>query len=298
MTDAPLILGYPDYAPQTEALAAALGLGHAIVERHVFPDGESRLRLPAGLPRRLILCRSLDHPNDKLVELELTTASARAAGVEHISLVAPYLCYMRQDTAFRPGEVISQQVVGRWLARQFDALITVDPHLHRVYKLADAVPVAAAVSLSAAERLGEHIAGQVRSPLLLGPDEESQQWLQRAAAAAGAEFCLARKVRHGDREVNILLPEAQAFADRDVVLIDDMASTGQTLVEAAAQLLERGARHVDAALTHALFAEDACSRMQQAGIRHVWSTDSIAHASNAVALAPLLAGALREQGLA
>lgn len=296
MMDRPLLLGFPDYATQTEALAQAAGLEHAMIERHRFPDGESCIRLPTELPQRIILCRSLDHPNDKLVELELVTASAREAGVEHVTLVAPYLCYMRQDIAFRPGEAVSQRIIGRWLTRQIDALITVDAHLHRVHDLADAVPASTAVNLSAAHRLGEFIATQLDRPLLVGPDEESQQWLQRAAAAAGTDSCVASKKRRGDREVSIALPEAD-FAGRDIVLIDDVASTGQTLIEAAQRLKARGAGRIDAALTHALFVDGACERLQQTGIRHVWSTDSIPHPSNRVSLAPLITEALRQQEL-
>lgn len=296
MADVTLLLGFPDGHAQAEALADALGLEHADIERHVFPDGESRLRLPPELPRRLVLYRSLHYPNDKLVELQLVTAAARSAGVEHITLVAPYLCYMRQDTAFRPGEIVSQTHIGRWLAGQIDALVTVDPHLHRVHRLAEAVPVEPALSLSAAGLLGEYIAGQCERPLLVGPDEESAQWLNQAAGAAGAEACLARKQRRGDRDVRIMLP-AQDFSHRNVVLIDDIASTGHTLAETAAALYARGAGSVDAALTHALFAGDALERLQAAGIRRVWSTDSIPHASNVIPLAPLLADALRQNGL-
>lgn len=297
MLNPPRLLSFPDGQTQAEALAEALGLTHVAIERHVFPDGESRLRLPPELPRRLILYRSLHYPNDKLVELQLVTAAARAAGVDHITLVAPYLCYMRQDTAFRPGEIVSQTHIGRWLAGQIDALITVDPHLHRVHALDEAVPVEAALSLSAAGLLGEHIAGQCEQPLLLGPDAESRQWLDQAARTAGAEAWLAHKQRKGDREVRIALPDTD-FNDREVVLVDDVASTGHTLAEAAAALYARGARRVDAALTHALFAGDALQRLQRAGIERIWSTDSIPHASNVIPLAPLLVEALRNHGLA
>ena len=296
MSGTPQLLSFPDSQAQAQTLAETLGLEHAAIDRHVFPDGESRLRLPVELPPRLILYRSLHYPNDKLVELQLVTAAARAAGVRHITLVAPYLCYMRQDTAFQPGEVVSQAHIGRWLAAQVDALITVDPHLHRVHHLAEAVPVDPAVSLSAAGLLGTYIAGQCKTPLLLGPDEESAQWLDQAAHAAGAEAGLAHKQRRGDREVHITLPE-QDFSGRQVVLIDDIASTGHTLAETTAAVLARGARSVDAALTHALFAGDALERLRAAGIRRVWSTDSIPHTSNVIPLAPLLAAALREHRL-
>jgi ribose-phosphate pyrophosphokinase len=203
---------------------------------------------------------------------------------------------MRQDTAFQAGEIVSQTYIGRWLAGQIDALVTVDPHLHRVHRLGEAVPVEPALSLSAAGLLGKHIADQCEAPLLLGPDAESRQWLDQAARAAGTEACLAHKQRAGDREVRIALPDTD-FNDREVVLVDDVASTGHTLAEAASALYARGARRVDAALTHALFAGDALQQLQNAGIERIWSTDSIPHASNVIPLAPLLAEAMHRHGL-
>lgn len=94
---------------------------------------------------------SLDKPNNKLIELFLAAAGARDMGARTVSLVAPYLCYMRQDKAFHCGEVVSQQVIGNLLAGYFDNVITVDAHLHRVHHLADAVPVSQAVNITATD---------------------------------------------------------------------------------------------------------------------------------------------------
>jgi ribose-phosphate pyrophosphokinase len=113
MDDATLLLGFPEYMAQTQALANAAGLPCGEVALHRFPDGETRVRLPEGLPRRLVLCRSLDRPDDKLISLILAAGAAREQGVETLFLVAPYLCYMRQETAFHPGEAVSQRIVGR-----------------------------------------------------------------------------------------------------------------------------------------------------------------------------------------
>ena len=152
----------------------------AVIERHRFPDGEMRLRLPAELPARVVLWRSLQQPNEKLVELLLAAQTARTLGAQHLTLVAPYLAYMRQDIAFNPGEAVSQRIVGGFLAGLFDAIITVDPHLHRVATLQEAVPVTDAIVLSGAPRAGRpdrHRSAQ--NPLLIGPG-------RRIAAVGGA----------------------------------------------------------------------------------------------------------------
>ena len=155
------LLYFDDERPAAERLAAASGLALRPVQRHRFPDGELKLTLPvdgAGqLPARAVLLRSLYQPNDKLVELLLAARAARALGVRHLTLVAPYLAYMRQDIAFHPGEAVSQRIVGPFLASLFDAVVTVDPHLHRVATLPEAVPAAQAVVVSGAPLLADWI---------------------------------------------------------------------------------------------------------------------------------------------
>ncbi|WP_443082414.1 ribose-phosphate diphosphokinase [Tepidimonas sp.] len=264
----------------------------AVIDRHRFPDGEWRLRLPACMPAAVAVYRSLHQPNEKLVELLLAAPAARELGAQRLWLVAPYLAYMRQDMAFTPGEVVSQRHLGRWLAAAFDGLITVDPHLHRVATLAEAVPLGDAQALSAAPLLAQAIVARRPGALLLGPDEESAQWVQQAAATVGLQAAVCRKVRRGDRDVQVELP-ALDVRGRAVVILDDMASTGRTVARAAAALRAAGAVSVDVAVTHALFVGDALAVMQAAGVGEVWSTDSVPHASNTVALAPLLAAALQ-----
>ena len=287
-----LLLAFDDEWRLAQALAEALGWPLAAIERHRFPDGETRLRLPHSLPLQVALLRGLHHPNDKLAELMLAAAGARELGAERLTLVSPYLAYMRQDMAFTPGEVVSQRHIGRLLSTWFDAVITVDPHLHRVPTMDAVVPGRRGVALTAALLLGEFVAGRVPGALLLGPDEEADQWVRIAAAAHGLDHAVCRKQRHGDRDVDVALPGAEVNG-RAVVLFDDVASTGRTLMAAARGALSRGAASVDVAVTHALFVGDAVAQVHAAGVRHVWSSDCVPHASNAVSVVPLLAAALR-----
>ena len=291
--DAPgALLYFEDEAPAALRLANATGLAPHRVESHRFPDGEIQLTLPAHLPPRVVLLRSLHQPGDKLTELLLAAPTARQLGAQHISLVAPYLAYMRQDMAFAPGQAVSQRIVGAWLATLFDALITVDPHLHRVATLAEAVPARQAITLSAAPLLGDWIAQHRPGAFLLGPDSESAQWVTQAAAAHGLQHAVCSKVRHGDHAVAIALPPCD-LRGQAVVLLDDVASSGHTLATAAALALAAGAASVDVAVTHALFAADALDVIRAAGVEHIWSTDSVIHASNAVALAPMMADSVQ-----
>ena len=290
MTD--LLLAFDDECHLAEPLAAALGVSLRWIERHRFPDGESRLRLPATLPPRVALLRGLHRPNEKLAELLIIAPAARELGAAQLTLVCPYLAYMRQDMAFRPGEAVSQRHIGQALAGWFDNVITVDPHLHRVATMDEVLPGRRGVALSAAALLGAWASRHASRPILLGPDEEAAPWVRSAAQAQGLEHGTCIKQRSGDREVRVALPGLD-FRGREVVLIDDVASTGRTLAVTAGALLQRGAAAVDVAVTHALFVDDAIAQLAAAGVRHVWSSDSVPHASNVVSLVPLLAAALR-----
>ncbi|MDO9316505.1 MAG: ribose-phosphate diphosphokinase [Burkholderiaceae bacterium] len=289
------VLAFDDEREMADALARTLDVPLALIERHRFPDGELKLRLPATLPPCVVLLRSLHQPNEKLVELLITAPAARELGAQRLLLACPYLAYMRQDIAFLPGEAVSQRHIGSLLASRFDVVVTVDPHLHRISALSDVMPGCRAVSRSAAALIGAWVARHVSQPLLLGPDEESAQWVSEAARACSpsADHGWCVKQRHGDRDVVVTLPPALNCRDRAVVLIDDMASTGRTLMAAAKLALAAGALSVDVAVTHALFVGDALDELKATGVRHVWSTDCVPHASNAISVVPLLADALR-----
>ena len=288
----PAMLAFPENRQQAKQLATAMAIAYHEVVLHHFPDGESKVVVPESLAEQVVIYRTLDHPNEKLIELLLCAQTLRQQGVQEVTLVAPYMCYMRQDKAFSPGEAVSQQIIGQLLANYFDNVITVDAHLHRITTLSEAIPVKQAVNLSAARLLGEFLAQQTDRPLLIGPDEESKQWVSHVAELDQFDYAVARKQRHGDRSVSITLPN-MPVAQRKVVLVDDVVSSGHTLAECAQQLYTAGAASVAVLVTHPLFADEAEVLLLEAGITSIWSSDSITHPSNCVSLTPLLASALQ-----
>ena len=191
----PLILAFPAYQILADRLAAETGYRVSSVAIHYFPDEESLVCLPPELPEHVIFFCSLDHPNRKLVELGFAAATARELGVHHLTLVAPYLCYMRQDKAFEAGQAISQRIIGNWLGDWFDTIITVDAHLHRIRSLNDVIGPAKAYNLSAAQLWLDLLRQRVDQPILMGPDQESRQWVKKIAEATGLDYAVAHKQR-------------------------------------------------------------------------------------------------------
>ena len=244
---------------------------------------------PSG--RAVDLVCSLAQPDRQFLPLVFAADAARELGASAVNLVAPYLAYMRQDIRFQPGECISSLSFARLLSSTFDTLLTVDPHLHRHPTLASLYTIPTA-TLHAAPLLADWIAANVPAPLVVGPDEESEQWAGAIAARIGVPHVVLRKVRHGDRSVEIQVPDLAAHRDRTPVLVDDIASSGRTLAVAAHQLVGQGLRQPECVVVHALLDEAAYAELSGVFSR-VTSTDAVPHPSNRIALAPLLADALR-----
>uniref|UniRef100_Q07J11 Ribose-phosphate pyrophosphokinase n=1 Tax=Rhodopseudomonas palustris (strain BisA53) TaxID=316055 RepID=Q07J11_RHOP5 len=289
------IAALPDSLDAAQRLATRLGVPCEAIELHRFPDGELRVRVGEVAPTTLIHA-SLDRPNDKLIALLFAAEALRRGGARRLVLLSPYLCYMRQDTAFHPGEAISQRVIGKLFVDNFDRIITVDAHLHRTPQIGRVFDGIEAQNLSAAPALAAALAGS-NDPrtIVVGPDSESLPWVRDLAGRLGCDYAVAEKTRRGDRVVEVGFAEAARFAGRPVLLVDDIVSSGGTLIACAQQLVAAGATRIDAVITHALFPPDMVDKFKAAGIASVRSTDSVAHPTNAIALDELFAAALRQE---
>ena len=293
MNNNPLLLGFAEYREQGSSIANALSIEYHEVRTHYFPDGEVSVTLPSSLPEQIIVCRSLNNPNNKLIELILAINTARELGAFQITLIAPYLCYMRQDIAFHPGEAVSQKIIGQLLTTLVDTLVTVDPHLHRTSSLNDVLPDTKSLRLSAAPLIGEFIAQHFQEALIVGPDEESLQWVSCAAEKAGLPFTIARKTRNSDKDVDIRLP-VHDFSGKTIVLLDDIISSGHTISQSAQALKHAGAGKIHVIATHALFNEQSQKLLTESGVEKIWSTNSVPHPTNSISLAEIIATGLQE----
>ncbi|MFN8643973.1 MAG: ribose-phosphate diphosphokinase [Candidatus Binatia bacterium] len=285
------IHAFPDALAFARRLAAALRRPLRPVALRHFPDGESLVRVDHRAGDDAILVRALHDPNAKLVEVILAADALRHAGARHLTLVAPYLPYMRQDARFAPGEPISQRIIGALLGGLFERVLTVEAHLHRVRRLAEVVP-GAARSLSAAPAVAAWVTRHAPDALLVGPDAESAAWVRAVARRAGVRCVVGDKARLGSRRVRLTLPPLPA-GHRRAVLLDDIASSGATLAASARLLRRAGCTAVDVVVVHALCAPGALQRIRRAGVRRIVSCDTVPHRTNAIAVAPLLAAALR-----
>ncbi|MFB6462350.1 ribose-phosphate pyrophosphokinase [Bradyrhizobium tunisiense] len=287
----------PGGSDAAKRLAARLGLSCSEIAVHRFPDGE--LRVAVAPPTDIVLLYApLDQPNDKLIALLFAAEALRRGGAKRLVLIAPYLCYMRQDAAFHAGEAISQRAMGGLLATIVDRIVTVDAHLHRTPDIASVFPGIEAENLSAMPAIANALArggGIDPATIVIGPDMESEPWVNDVASRLGLQHTVARKTRHGDRSVAISFADPGLLAGRPALMVDDIVSSGTTLMATAKALTAMGATAVDAIVTHALFPAGMIAAFAEAGIRSVRSTDSVPHPTNAIALDEILAATLRSE---
>jgi ribose-phosphate pyrophosphokinase len=262
-----------------------------ILEGHQFPDGESYIRVKSECTSRdAIIVANLHQPNAKILPLIFLCETLRELGIRSITLVCPYLPYMRQDIVFKAGEGITSRFFSKLMSQYLDGLITIDPHLHR-YNSLDEIYTLKSTVLQANPLIANWIKLNIEKPLVVGPDSESEQWAASAAEMIGCPYIILEKQRFGDREVQVSSPQAKRYQDLTPVLIDDIISTGQTMIKTAEALNADGLQAPVCIGVHALFSGDAYHAMLNANIARIITCNTVPHETNGIDITSLLAQA-------
>ena len=287
-----ILVAFPEMRPLAKALAPTLEAELRPLDWHRFPDGESLISLSGDLEGAdVALLATLRDPDRLALPLRFAAATAREMGARRVGLIAPYLGYMRQDRRFEAGQAVSAPLFAQFLGESFDWLVTVDPHLHRIARLVDVFPMPA-IRAASAPLIADWIGTNLPDAVLLGPDSESQQWVAEVARLAGRSHEVLRKVRSGDRRVDISVPESAALRIGTPVILDDIASSGVTMARAVERLLAAGTTAPVCLAIHAVFAHGAQDAILSAGAARIITTDTIPHPTNAIGIASLLAEAI------
>lgn len=262
------------------------------IETRQFPDGETYLRVATAVAGAdCVVVASLANPNDKFLPLSFLLGTLRELGARSVGLVAPYLCYMRQDKRFHEGEALTSRLFAQLLSQHMDWLVTVDPHLHRYHALREIYTVPNR-KIEGAHALADWLKGQ-SALLLVGPDAESEQWVAEVASTSGHPYVIGEKHRFGDRQVEIHLPDISPYRDRTAVVIDDVISSGQTILKCLQALQEGGIDKVNCAAVHGIFADGVDDTLMRAGLGELATCNTIPHKTNRIDVAPLLAPAIQ-----
>jgi ribose-phosphate pyrophosphokinase len=293
----PLVFALPGNAALALDLCQRLPAEPGELQLRRFPDGESYLRYANDLSGRdvLLVC-TLDRPDEKILGLYLAACTAKELGAKSVGLVLPYLAYMRQDARFNPGEGISSVHFARLISSAADWMVTVDPHLHRHASLDQIYSIPTRVA-HAAPAIAAWISEEVENPVVIGPDAESEQWAAEVANAAGCPWTVLQKIRRGDKDVAVSVPDPLLLQGRTPVLVDDIVSTARTMAAAVGHLARLGTTAPVCVAVHPIFADDAFEVLQRAGAGRIASCNTVRHASNAINIGGQLELAIRALSL-
>lgn len=284
-----ILFSFPDKQKLGKSIAKKTGIEIGELTIREFPDKESFVQIHSDVKNKevYILC-GLDKPNTKVMPLLFLADVCKELGAKKAGLITPYLGYMRQDKRFNSGEAVSSQTFGKIMSNYFDYGMTIDPHLHR-YKSMDEVYSFPFDVLHAADTISKWIKENIKNPLLIGPDIESRQWVSDVAKKADAPFLVLRKVRKGDKDVEVSVPHVEKYKNNTPVLVDDIISTARTMIGAVNHLNKAGMNKTVCVGIHAVFSGDAYQVMQDAGVADVVTCNTITHKTNKIDVSDVIA---------
>lgn len=284
-----ILFTFPENSSLAKTVSDISGIPLGNVEFGKFPDGESKLRINGELNEsEVYLICSLDRPDSKIIPLIFFCETAKSLGAKKVHLIAPYLCYMRQDKSFHSGEGISAQYFASLISRYVDSILTIDPHLHRIKRLEEVFKIPSMV-LHATSLFAEYIQKNVSNPVLIGPDGESSQWVKEVAEISKSPYTVLEKNRLGDWDVEVSAPKIEAYRDHTPILIDDIVSTGRTLIQTILHLKKMKMSKPICLCVHGIFSENSFQELSQSGVRSIITTNTIVHPSNGIEVGKLIA---------
>lgn len=283
-----IIFALPGNEQLTEKLAKQLNAEIGETNIRQFPDGETYVQIKSDVKdKKVILVCTLHQPDDKLLPLYFLSKTAIDLGAKCTCLIAPYLAYMRQDRRFNPGEAITSEYFGSLISQFAETLVTVDPHLHRRSSLSEVYGIPSEV-VHAANHISDWIKNNVENPILVGPDSESEQWVSVVAKNAGAPFMVLEKIRHGDKDVEVSVPDVENYKNHIPVLVDDIISSARTMIETVQHLKKSGMKDPICIGVHAVFGGNAYQDLKDTGVADIVTCNTIPHPSNKIDISDIL----------
>jgi|SRR3989344_1988147 len=286
-----IIIGFSKSDKLAKSVAKKLKIKYSCLKIKKFPDKETYLKFTTDVKNKtVILFRTLNNPDEKIIELLFAAYTAKDLGAKKVILVVPYLSYMRQDKRFHFGECISNKVIAE-LFKIFDNIITVDPHLHRIKNLRILFKNSAVINANSI--ISDYIKNKIKDAVIMGPDAESYQWAGEIARNIGYNAVVLNKKRYNSEKVRIILHDPKIIKDKNIVIIDDIISTGHTMIETVKQAKKYGAKSIACICIHGIYAENALAKLKKLKA-NVVSTDTIMSETSKITVADLISKELKK----
>ena len=275
------------------SIAKILKANHSELFVSKFPDDELMVRFKDDVKGKSVALIQSFYKNisDCIVEAILAAETAHDLGAKKVILIAPYFPYLRQDKRFHKGESISQEIIAGLFGKYFDAIYIIDPHLHRKDSLENIFRIKS-VKLSANSLIADYIKNKIKNPILIGPDSESFKWARNVARIINAESVILSKKRYSSYHVAVNLNKKINLKNKNVVIGDDIVSTGHTIIETAKLLRRLGAKNIYCICVHGIFVNGALKRLQKNKIKII-STNTIPNPAAKIEVSGIIAERLR-----
>lgn len=291
-----IVLGGSNSRHIALGLAKELNAEYYPVEVKRFPDNEAYVRLPTEVKgKETVYVNSLQpNPDSSLIEALLTLDDIKKHGAKRVIAVVPYMSYARQDEEFNPGEAVSIFTVGSlFQSISVDYIITVDMHLHRITDPHRTFG-AAIKNITGVKELTKYVRRNIdyKNAVIVGPDEEAEQWARVMAEGLGLSYTTLKKKRISGSEVAVK-GELEGINGKDVIMVDDIISTGGTIVEATKLLREAGANKIYATCVHPLLVGEAYFKLVELGLEALIGTDTVLSPISYVQISPAIAEELK-----
>jgi len=285
------IMGGPSSEQLGRKIASKLKSKYIGSELRIFPDGESKITLKDKPKGRILVVQSVYPPVDSNLVRALALVSEARRYSPHVYAVVPYLGYARQDRQFLPGEIVTISLVAKlFKAAGATRIIVVDIHSMMALKHFQ-IPTKNVTAIRELVKYFKQL--NLKDPVVVSPDMGGAQRARNFASLLGVEFIALEK--HRDRksgEVRIKSGNHHKVRGRDIILVDDMISTGNSIVKAAQFLKKQRCGRIYASCTHALLIGDAEERIKKAGVTRIISTNTIPGKTGIVDVSPVIAKAI------
>jgi len=261
------------------------------LETRKFPDGERYIRIGGNLESDAVVIQSTGYPQDQnLLELFLILKTLKSLDVENIKVVIPYFGYARQEKRFKTGEAISAQVVSELLeACGATEIFSINLHEDGLRNLFN-IP---AHNLSAMPLIAEYIEEHLDDPVIIAPDKGALGFASEIAGILGCDSDHLEKTRISPDKVETRTKDLDVQG-REAVIIDDIISTGGTIINASHILRQHGASKIVVSCVHPVLVEDALLRIFASGVDDVIATDTLQSDASTISVVPLIADFIGE----
>ncbi len=259
-----IIFGFESSANIAKRVAKHLRKRYSHIYIDKFPDKELYLKFNENVKGKdvVIIQSFYNNINQSLIETLFACYTAKDLGARKVTLVATYFPYLRQDKMFNKGECVSDKIVARLFDKSIDKIIIINPHMHRRKSLNEIFKIKTHI-LTAKSLILDYLDKKRNFDVLIGPDEESYQWIKSVARALRIKAYILKKKRFNARKVKIILPKRIDVKDKNIVIIDDIVSTGNTLLETIKLLRKKGAKKITCLVVHGIFLENSLEKLRR-----------------------------------